>query len=291
MTINQDITLVCGGGGVWGVAWMTGVVMGLADKGLNIRTAGTMIGSSAGSVISTQLTSEWSTEALFERQIDPAKQPAEVAPPPEGLALLTQLMMRPWDTDELRLRAISDLARRAKTMSPEERRRMVVDRIGLGEAAWPKQRLMITGIDMDSLELVAFEAASGVPLIDAVGASCAVPGVYPPRPIGAQHYIDGGLWRTAENAHLAQGAKAVLILSPMGRAAGGGLGVSAGLAADITALEAQGTKVALIAADGPSLAAMAPSPLDPITRAPAAEAGRAQGQREVDVARAVFEMA
>jgi NTE family protein len=288
MDLNQDVTLVCGGGGVWGVAWMTGIVMGLADKGLNIRSAGTMVGSSAGSVVSTQLTSEWSTEALFQRQTDPAKQPVELAPSPEGLVLLTQLMMQPWDSDEDRLRAICDLARNTETMTPEERRRMVVTRIGLGEAPWPKQRLMITGIDMDSLELVAFEAASGVSLIDAVAASGAVPGVYPPRPIGDRNYIDGGLWRTAENAHLAQGAKKVLILSPMGRAAAGGLGVSAGLAADIAQLEAQGTKVTLIAADETSLAAMAPSPLDPTTRAPAAEAGRAQGQREVDVARTIF---
>jgi NTE family protein len=289
--VNRGITVVCGGGGVWGTAWMTGIVMGLAEKRLDIRSADRFIGTSAGSVVSAQLTSARSTAALFERQIDPAKQAVEFAPPPEMLRTMTELMMRPWASDQARLRAICDLAQNTQTMSVEERRRNVVERVGLGEAPWPEKPVLITAIDTETLELVAFAADSGVSLIDAVGASTAVPGVYPPRPIGDRSYIDGGLWRTAENAHLAEGAKAVLILAPMGRMATSGLGASAGLTADIARLEAQGSKVVLIAADEAALATMAPSPLDPVTRRPAVEAGRQQGRREFAAAHSLFDRA
>ena len=290
MVLNHEITIVCGGGGVWGTAWMTGIVMGLLDRGLDIRGADAFIGTSAGSVVSAQLTSERSTAALFERQVDADKQALEFAPPAERLRTMTELMMRPWESDAARLRAICDLARETETMSPEERRRNVVARVGLGEAQWPGKRVVITAIDVATLELVALTTDNCASLIDAVGASTAVPGVYPPKAIGDRCYIDGGMWRTAENAHLAEGSRAVLILAPMGRMTGTGLGAGNGLAADIARLEGQGTKVVLIAADDAALATMAPSPLDPVTRRPAAEAGRLQGQREIDAARRVFEL-
>lgn len=54
MTHNPDLTLVCGGGGVWGVAWMTGLANELANEGIDLRDAATFIGTSAGSVVSTQ---------------------------------------------------------------------------------------------------------------------------------------------------------------------------------------------------------------------------------------------
>jgi NTE family protein len=54
----KDVTLVCGGGGVWGVAWMTGIAIGLAEAGLDLREADSFIGTSAGSIIGTQLASD-----------------------------------------------------------------------------------------------------------------------------------------------------------------------------------------------------------------------------------------
>ncbi|GAC1577071.1 MAG: hypothetical protein NVS3B27_21900 [Novosphingobium sp.] len=81
---------------------------------------------------------------------------------------------------------------------------------GLAEAA-----LTITAVDAETSKLVAFDASSGVDLIDAVNASCAVLGVWPVVEICERSFMDGGVWSPG-NAQLAAGSERVLILSPFG---------------------------------------------------------------------------
>lgn len=280
MADTSGLALVCGGGGVWGIAWMTGLAAGLEDHGIDLRQAGLFIGTSAGSVIATQLLGGLSSEELFERQTVPARQPRELTPPDDCLATIMEVMRREWASPRERLRATCDLAERTATVSVAERRGAIAERLLPQADAWPEKRLLLTAVDTATLDLVAFDAASGVSLTDAVAASCAVPGVWPPVPIGGTSYVDGGVWRTAENAHLAAGADAVLILSPMGMALDGGPGLNPALAKDVARLESAGASVLVITADEASLAAMASGALDPATREPAARAGRAQGRAE-----------
>jgi len=189
-----------------------------------------------------------------------------------------ELTRREWASPQERVRAICDLAFAIDTVSVGERRAAIADRLTPQADAWPEKRLLLTAVDTGTLDLVAFDAGSGVSLTDAVAASCAVPGVWPPVPIGTGHYVDGGVWRTAENAHLAEGYEAVLILSPMGMAMDGSPGLNPALAKDVTKLEEAGARVDVIVADAASLAAMGPGALDPATREPAAKAGREQGR-------------
>jgi NTE family protein len=285
---TRDFTLVCGGGGIWGVAWMTGLVAGLEESGINLRAANRFIGTSAGSVISAQLTSTLSTKYLFQRQTDPANQPREFSPSENGLKKMTELLRQSWRSDEERLHAVSKMALESKTISVEERRTHIIDRLGLPSLDWPKKDLRITAVDSESLGLCVFDPRSGILLLDAVAASCAVPGVWPPTPINGRRYLDGGVWRTAENAHLAAGSKIVVILSPMGRLAASPLASGVGLEADIATLKSRGAKVLLITADESCLRTMAPGLLDPATRKPAAEAGQTQGLNEAAAIRAFF---
>jgi NTE family protein len=280
MSNEREITVVCGGGGIWGVAWMTGLVSGLADAGIDIRQACAFIGTSAGAVMSSQLTSTLSTAALYQRQVDPAKQRREVSPTPGALERMTDLMRHPWPSNAAKVRAVCELADTVQTIPRAQRRADIVERLGLPEAEWPEKRLSITAVDMATQDLVVFTNNGDVSLEDAVAASCAVPGVWPTAEINGRYYIDGGAWKTAENAHLAQGAKSVLILAPMGNIAGAALGGLSGLATDVAALREQGSDVMLISADEMSLRAMGRNPLDPATRKPAAEAGRLQGAVE-----------
>jgi NTE family protein len=74
-----------------------------------------------------------------------------------------------------------------------EAARRAVFEAALATRDWPAQPLQVTAIDAASGEFTAFDAGSGVTLIDAVGASCAVPGVWPPVTIGGRRYIDGGV--------------------------------------------------------------------------------------------------
>ncbi|EUA40799.1 putative esterase of the alpha-beta hydrolase superfamily [Mycobacterium avium subsp. avium 2285 (R)] len=54
------------------------------------------------------------------------------------------------------------------------RRRVIAAR--LPSHRWPRRALRLTAIDVDTGELTVFDPASGVDLVDAVAASCAVPG-------------------------------------------------------------------------------------------------------------------
>ena len=69
--------LVFGGGGVTGVAWETGLLLGLAEAGLDLSTADVFVGTSAGSVVAAQLTSGVPLEQLYAAQLaaGPARSP------------------------------------------------------------------------------------------------------------------------------------------------------------------------------------------------------------------------
>jgi NTE family protein len=256
--------------------------MGLADGDLDMRHPGAVIGTSAGSVIGTQLLcSGLSTQELFERQALVHKQAHQRAPDAKHEARTFGLLAKRWDDPAQRLAALCELALNTPTISWEQRRADIVERLSLPANAWPSRRLAITAVDVDSRQLVSFDANCGVDLVDAVAASCAVPGVWPVTPIAGRRYTDGGVWRTAENAHLAAGSPSVVILSPFGRAQAARSGEGSLLSGDVAALRAAGSQVVVISADLASLGALrGSSALDPAVRKPAAEAGRVQGRRE-----------
>ncbi|WP_018654771.1 patatin-like phospholipase family protein [Actinomadura flavalba] len=257
--------LVLGGGGVAGIAWQIGVLAGLADAGRDATGADLVVGTSAGAAVAAQLGAGLSLEALFARQADPALQtPEEVPSGPVGVVLETMLRLVGEISDPAeRRRAVAEFALDAPT-PPEETRRKVIE-ARLPSHDWPDRDVRITAVEASAGTPVVFDRASGVSLVDAVTASCAVPGVWPPATIGDARYIDGGV-RSLVNADLAEGHDRVLILAP-----------SADPALDEQIAALTGT-VELITPDEASLAAFGPDPLAPSTRTPAAEAGRAQGR-------------
>lgn len=275
-----DSLVVFGGGGVWAIAWMTGIIMGLAEQGIDLTQGRTFIGTCAGSIVGAQLASGCSPEELFICQTDPAKQPRERPPRHNGLAPLLDLLQRRWESPEARRRAIAELALNADVIDAAQHRADIIERLGVGLKEWPARSLSVTAVDTATCELCVFNAQSGVGLIDAVAASCAIPGVSPPTRINGRYYMDGSLWRNAENVHLARGERFVLIVSPLGV-------WSQTLQADVEELRQSGSRVALLAADDQALSTVGPfGPLDPSFRAAAAEAGRAQGHRELEKIRA-----
>ena len=272
----NDSVVVLGGGGIWGAAWITGIIMGLAEDGINLTQARAFIGTSAGSVTGSQIAHGYSPAELFIRQTDPARQPRERPRRPDALAPLITLLQQPWESPEARRRAIAELALKARTIDALQHPADIIERLGLPSHEWPSRPLSITAVDTATCELCVFNAQSGVGLIDAVAASCAIPAVSALTRINGRYYMDGSLWRNAENAHLARGECSVLILSPFGV-------WTRSLQADIEELRQSGSRVALIAADDQELSTLGPfGPLDPSFRAAAAEAGRAQGHREVE---------
>ncbi len=271
----RNTTLVLGGGGLSGIAWMTGLIAGLAELDLDLTGVARVVGTSAGAAVGAQIGSGLPLAELFARQIDPAKQVAEIAPSLGQVAdLLRQFgaLASVADPGE-RNRRMGRLALDAKTVPEAARRAVIAAR--LPSHAWPARPLALTALDAESGAFRVFDAGSGVDLVDAVAASCAVPGIWPTVSIGGRRYIDGGV-RSAENADLARGEGSVVILTPIGRA--GMAGGAPTLPREIEKLEASGTRVHVIEPDEASRAAMGVNALDPASRAPTARAGHGQAQ-------------
>jgi NTE family protein len=160
------------------------------------------------------------------------------------------------------------LAAEKAGLTPSEQERIDIIRERLVSSEWPDRDLTVTAVDAESGEFRPFDRSSGVPLVQAVAASCAVPGVYPPVTIDGRRYVDGGM-RSAANADLAAGYDRLVVLAPIPR----GIGPLASVDAQVTGMVA---RVAVVSPDKASKLAIGKNVLDPAARAPSAEAGRKQ---------------
>ena len=271
----NDRALVLGGGGVAGIAWMTGLLFGLSEQSIDLRNAELILGTSAGSAVAAQLGCPISLEELYRRQVEPALQTREITPDPRLLQQLLEAfptIATPCDRAEL-TRKVGQWALQAPTVTEAERRAVVANR--LPSQDWPDRLLRIIAVDSESGETRIFDRLSGTGLVDAVAASCAVPGVWPPVTIDGRRYMDGGV-RSSDNADLAQGYARIVILSPNGIRADEI--VAFPLQEQIDTLERNGGQSYLVEPDDRSRSAIGINPLLPETRQPAAEAGRAQAR-------------
>jgi NTE family protein len=266
--------LVLGGGGITGVAWELGMLCGLREHGVDLAAADLIVGTSAGAIVGAQLATG----------VDPEERYAAQLLPPDGqtaAALGTGAMLRlalaaiAGGRDAQRARArIGGFALRARTGPESERIAVIGSRLPVHE--WPQRALRITAVDAHTGEFVVLDRDSGVPLVEAVAASCAVPGVWAPVSTGGRRLVDGGV-RSPANADLAAGCDRVVVLAPIVRA----LGPMIGVATQVAALREQGARVALVNPDAEALAAIGRNVLDPARRAAAARAGRAQAASAV----------
>ncbi|MFF3743125.1 patatin-like phospholipase family protein [Streptomyces kronopolitis] len=273
--------LVLGGGGLTGIGWEIGVLAGLAEAGIGLADADVVIGTSAGSIVGAHLTSrQLPLDEIYERQLAVPESRATERMGPAALARFATIALRSRDTVSFGVR-MGKLALAARTV-PEETQRTVIART-LELADWPARRLVITAVNAATGERTAFDDTSGVRLLDAVGASCAVPGVYPPVTIDGTRWIDGGVHSSA-NADLAAGCDRVVIVAPMA-ASGGPI---AGPRAQGAQLARQGARVCVITPDRAARSAFGRNVLDPARRADAARAGRRQAASHLAEIRQVW---
>ena len=280
MTVMDRRALVLGGGGVTGIAWETGLVAGLAGLGIDLAAADVIIGTSAGSLVGTDIASGQELEALYQAQLAP--------PDPEpaariGWDFIGRLL---WDVhtsrDPKRARArIGRWALAVPTMPEADRRKVFEAR--LPTSVWPARALKVTAVDARTGEFAVFDSAGDASLVDA-GRQCAVPGLWPPVTIGERRFMDGGM-RTVANADLAHGYERVVIVAPVAA----GIGFMASPRRQAAALTAAGARVALVRPDRAAVRAIGRNVLDVSRRAAAARAGRAQAAAEASAVRAVWQ--
>ena len=270
--------LVLGGGGVTGIAWELGILKGLADGGVDLTAADTVVGTSAGSVVGAQITSARSIDELYATQLE--------APDPEIGAAVTRLTMARLvppmvfpGSLERKLARVGAMSMRAHPPGGRERIEVIGSRIGV--ETWPDRDLRITAVEAETGEFVAFDRASGVDIVHAVAASCAVPLVWPAVTIDGRHYVDGGMRSTA-NVDVATGADVIVVLAPLPQAFSKATSISSQLAG------AGATRAVGIRPDKRALADIGRNVLDPAKRADAARTGLRQAAGVVERVRRIW---
>lgn len=258
--------LVLGGGGVTGVAWELGILEGLRRAGVDLSDADTVIGTSAGSVVGTRITTG-TVEDAYADQLRPADGELAAKLGATTLIKLGLLLARRGE-QQAKWQRVGRAALAAHPEPADARRAVIRSRIG--EPAWPDRDLRITAIDVDAGTFVVLDANSGVTVLDAVAASCAVPLVWPPVVIGGTTYVDGGV-RSSANADLATGADTVVVIAPTTQA----LSREHTIARQLERTGARNTLV--ISPDPVAGKAMGSNVLDPAYRTASAETGLRQG--------------
>jgi len=268
---------VLGGGGVAGIAWASGLLAGMARQGVHVAEADGFVGTSAGSVVGAQLACGVTPEALLAEHLNPTRVSLERVRPysqADAEARNRALMHKVAGDLAAARRRIGAFALRSDTVPPTERRAIVATR--LPQLHWPERALRVVAVDTASGDHRVFDRHSGVELVDAVAASCAVPGAWPAVAVQGRLYMDGGI-RSLTNADIAHGASRVLVIAPLGW--GEGNPVSGHLRAEVAQLREAGARVNVIVPDPASAEALGDNVLDPARRAPSARAGLAQGLR------------
>jgi NTE family protein len=197
------------------VAWQVAYVHGLARRGLRLDSADRVVGTSAGSVVGTGLVAgrlEW----MYRELSVLARTPRLVGRLAAGGSLqasqqraVTQFQQAT-DADPVRVRAIGHAALAAGGTSPAVPRRNLA--VLLGIRRWPSPVLQLSCVDAYSAERCIISDQSGVPIAAAMAASSAVPGLFPPQPVGDRRGMDGGLAGTGTHLDVLSGAERVLVL-------------------------------------------------------------------------------
>jgi NTE family protein len=304
--------LVLGGGGLAGIAWEAGVLMGLKEAGTDIHDWDLVVGTSAGSIVGAKVLAEPDFEAFVGRQMIEAGPEDDIPIRLMGgrvAAALMRLGRRRglgWAPSVwVLLFGLETFIRRHARRAPRPpqarpspairrftgRDRALVRLGHFGLAArtasevtyrkvmegtldpvreWP-DRLVVTAIDVATGEAVALDSNSGVEFIDAVAASCAVPGFMPFVTIDGRRYMDGGM-SSQTHADLTMGCDEVFVIAPLdlGRMDG-----------EVERLRAAGGKV-IVVTPGPEaqrVIGRSVTLLDPARRARCAQAGLLDGRR------------
>ena len=260
-------TLVLGGGGIAGEAWMTAVLAGLEDaSGVQFSACDFFVGTSAGAVVAARLA------AGEQLQRPDGGVAGEMAMPPARAA---EGIVKTFATVASAVPADLMLRSTERLRTARRRSRLGARRAGAESLGEVSERPEFADLRFDGrLRVVALERASGRRVVfgspgapdasvaEAVAASCTVPDLFAPKLINGVEYLDGGDWSTT-NIDVAPNARGahVLCLAPMASLYGGlsrAMRVTARSAAalEAAALRAHGGRVRFVAPDRASATAM-----------------------------------
>jgi NTE family protein len=269
--------LVLGGGGALGISWETGVLAGLQRSGVDVTGADLLVGTSAGSVVVTQIAQGQTLESLVERHAEAQPDGIEASMDfdVQNLVAIFQKWAALPEITEKDCAEVGKMALASKTVSEE---RWVQSFEELIDPDWPAGRnLLLTAVDAESGKFRTWSRDNGIDIRRAVASSCAVPGMFPCVSHEGRHYQDGGV-RSGTSADLAAGYDTVLIIAPIGSGTASIdplLGRQAKAEAEV--LMAGGANVELVFPDAQAMEAIGPNRMDGTRRPATVESGLRQG--------------
>ena len=281
MLNNRQRALVLGGGGFVASSWITGLITGMAESGVDVRDADLLIGTSSGARVALQLASGAPLEEVFARQTGAGRHfgAAPHAGRQSGAVDMSRVQEEVARAKELggdRAEILRRIGQLALTLAGPERQVQGTTQLPMED--WPERRVQLIALNAETGVRRAFDRASGITLMDAVRATTASFGAAPVWFEG-QPYIDGGYY-SSDNADLAAGFGRVLVLALKAPPWAMRL---VSLEEGIAELRASGAEVQLIQPDDEAMEviASAGSPTNPAVFEPVTHAGRAQGLRVV----------
>jgi len=299
--LTTPAVLVLGGGGILGEAWMSSLLSGL-DEGaeFDARGARQYLGTSAGSIVAASLVAGLAPGSRLghlpraptvEAQ---ATSPASLGNRARGAASEAgRSAIAPLAALALSSSAAGGAALRRTALAriPTGRRSLgelgrEIERVGVEFDG--RLRVAVVAVETGRRHIVGAPGGLRMSVSQAVQASCAIPGVFRPVLFGGNSYVDGGAWSpTNMDAAEATRGDLVICLNPTGAfrptlsqpASGLGPISRAAASAEALALKRRGARVATIAPDRASAAAMGTTLMDAAPRRTVIEAGLAQGRR------------
>lgn len=192
-------------------------MIGLAQGGVDVGEADTVIGTSAGSVVGFTLASggdlSQATDLVAAAPGAAAADASdeEAAAAAHGieqlLSVVAEAAANPDAAESIRAR-LGRVALAADTISEDQWLEMFDFFSG---ADWPA-RFSCTAVDVEDGKFKVWTAADGVDVQHAVATSCAVPAIFPPVHLAGRRWMDGGV-RDMLNADVAAGHDTVLAVS------------------------------------------------------------------------------
>lgn len=282
---GEERAIAFGGGGEWFTCWTLAYAATAKAHGVDLSNVDVTVGTSAGSIMGSYLTSGRVDSAYAQFK--------ELAAHPEALEKMvvtdtgaesqvraTKVLSTATSTGTESIKEIARAAMASRNASAETYETSL-EKLLFGNT-WPSQAHHVTAIDCYTGERVIIAHDSGIPIATACAASSSVPGVNGPVWIDDHYCMDGGISTSSTHSDLVAGAKRVIVFSLMSQAPkSGAFGFAMridpdSIHAEVRYLESQGSKVMLICAnpaDGTTF-------MDPAQMALALELGAARAAKD-----------
>lgn len=247
-----------GGGGEWFTFWTLAYCMQAKDQGVDLENVDLTIGTSAGSIVGSFVSSATVSEA-YSRLAPLAANPdvlakmvvTDTGAPSQQRA--TEVLRSATSTDYQSLLEIGRAAMAARN-TPVADYTAALTRL-LGGTNWPSHKHHTTAVDCYTTELVVVSSDSGIDIATACAASSALPGINGPVWLGDHYCMDGGVSSSSTHSDILAGAQRIIIFSlfsapPPSGSFGLTMRVNSNEIHDeVSFLESTGSKVKLICAD------------------------------------------